>query len=205
MTFPRLLKPRSRLHFFSAHWPSLNIMCSIPSRLRQPFERLVRWRIVAKVDSIGLLVRMLCPSRACKHALPGNECIAGKSKKAINSSRSFNFSITSRQLCVLSRTPSSMARKRFSPRSLTPMMTRAHLKNRSAWLKHRNKHNVIARWQFTIQDARIKLKNLYPAIWMIQSTSPVQRLHCSPVSKPNSVLPYARSSFQSLIHPYRFP
>ena len=31
----------------------------MPSRDKQPFERLVRWRIVAKVDSIGLLVRML--------------------------------------------------------------------------------------------------------------------------------------------------
>ena len=34
-------------------------MCYMPSRDKQPFERLVRWRIVAKVDSIGLLVRML--------------------------------------------------------------------------------------------------------------------------------------------------
>jgi hypothetical protein len=34
----------------------------------------------------------------------------------------------------------------------------------SVWLKHRNKHNVKARWQYTNQDARIKLKNLYPAI-----------------------------------------
>ena len=34
-------------------------MCYMRSRDKQPFERLVRWRIVAKVDSIGLLVRML--------------------------------------------------------------------------------------------------------------------------------------------------
>lgn len=34
-------------------------MCSIPSRERQPFERLVRCRMVAKAGSIGLLVRML--------------------------------------------------------------------------------------------------------------------------------------------------
>ena len=33
-----------------------------------------------------------------------------------------------------------------------------------AWLRHRNKHNVKASWQFTNNDARIKLKNLYPAI-----------------------------------------
>ena len=32
-------------------------MCSMPSRDRQPLERLVRWLIVSKVDSIGLLVR----------------------------------------------------------------------------------------------------------------------------------------------------
>jgi len=32
----------------------------MPSRDRQPFERLVRCLIVAKADSIGLLVRILC-------------------------------------------------------------------------------------------------------------------------------------------------
>ena len=31
---------------------------------------MVRWRMVAKVDSIGFVVRMLC------------QCLAGKSKKA---------------------------------------------------------------------------------------------------------------------------
>jgi hypothetical protein len=36
------------------------VLCSIPSRDRQPFDRLVRCRIVANADSIGLLVRMLC-------------------------------------------------------------------------------------------------------------------------------------------------
>ena len=34
----------------------------------------------------------------------------------------------------------------------------------AAWLKRRNKHNVKADWRFTTDDARIKLKNLYPAI-----------------------------------------
>ena len=35
--------------------------------------------------------------------------------------RDFNFSNTSRQLCVDSRIPSSIARKCFSPRSFTPI------------------------------------------------------------------------------------
>ena len=34
----------------------------------------------------------------------------------------------------------------------------------AAWLDHRNKHHVTADWQFTNQQARIKLKNLYPVI-----------------------------------------
>ena len=38
----------------------------------------------------------------------------------------FSFNKTSRQLCVDSRTPSSIARKRFSPRSFTPITTNAH-------------------------------------------------------------------------------
>ena len=33
-----------------------------------------------------------------------------------------------------------------------------------AWLLRRNKHNVKANWRFTTQDARIKLKNLYPVL-----------------------------------------
>jgi hypothetical protein len=33
-----------------------------------------------------------------------------------------------------------------------------------AWLQRRNKYHVKADWQFATQDARIKLKNLYPAI-----------------------------------------
>ena len=32
----------------------------------------------------------------------------------------------------------------------------------SAWLLRRNKHHAKADWRFTTQDARIKLKNLYP-------------------------------------------
>jgi hypothetical protein len=33
-----------------------------------------------------------------------------------------------------------------------------------AWQKRRNTHNAKADWQFTTADARIKLKNLYPAL-----------------------------------------
>jgi len=33
-----------------------------------------------------------------------------------------------------------------------------------AWLQRRNKHNVKADWRFTTENARIKLKNLYPVI-----------------------------------------
>jgi hypothetical protein len=32
------------------------------------------------------------------------------------------------------------------------------------WQKYRNIHNVKADWHFTTQDARVKLKRLYPAI-----------------------------------------
>jgi hypothetical protein len=34
----------------------------------------------------------------------------------------------------------------------------------AAWLQQRNKHHVKADWRFTNQDARIKLKNLYPVL-----------------------------------------
>ena len=34
----------------------------------------------------------------------------------------------------------------------------------TAWMARRNKHNIKADWQFTTEDARIKLKSLYPAI-----------------------------------------
>jgi len=33
-----------------------------------------------------------------------------------------------------------------------------------AWLQRRNKYNVKADWRFTTEDARIKLKNLYPVL-----------------------------------------
>ena len=55
----RQSKPRSFRQFCSAHCPSLNIMCSMPSRDRQPFERLVRWRIVAKAASSALVLLIL--------------------------------------------------------------------------------------------------------------------------------------------------
>ena len=66
ITLARYANPRSRRQFSCAHCPGLNIMWSMPSRVRHPFERLVRWRMVAKVDSIGLLVRMLCQWLCCK-------------------------------------------------------------------------------------------------------------------------------------------
>jgi hypothetical protein len=52
---------RQRLHHphINAHVRQFGQKLS-SSRDRQPFERFVRCRIVAKADSIGLLVRMLC-------------------------------------------------------------------------------------------------------------------------------------------------
>jgi hypothetical protein len=38
------------------------------------------------------------------------------------------------------------------------------IKEIAAWEKHRNKHHTKADWQFTTDDARIKLKHLYPSI-----------------------------------------
>jgi hypothetical protein len=34
----------------------------------------------------------------------------------------------------------------------------------SAWLQQRNKHHAKADWRFTTEDARIRLKNLYPVL-----------------------------------------
>jgi len=50
--------------------PNLNIMCSMSSRERQPFEHLARCRIVPKIDSIGLLVRILCQCFPGSHKMP---------------------------------------------------------------------------------------------------------------------------------------
>jgi hypothetical protein len=36
--------------------------------------------------------------------------------------------------------------------------------NAAAWQKNRNKNNAIINWQFTTNDARIKLARLYPSI-----------------------------------------
>ena len=33
----------------------------------------------------------------------------------------------------------------------------------AAWQDHRNKHHAKANWQFTTDDARVKLKRLYPS------------------------------------------
>ncbi len=56
------------------------------------------------------------------------------------SPRDFSFNSTSRQLCVDSRTPSSIARKCFSPRSFTPITTRALAS--SALLSVRCRHRL---------------------------------------------------------------
>ncbi len=37
-------------------------------------------------------------------------------------------------------------------------------KHVAAWLQRRNKHHVKADWRFTTEDARIRLKNLYPVL-----------------------------------------
>jgi hypothetical protein len=34
----------------------------------------------------------------------------------------------------------------------------------AAWQHHRNKHHAKADWQFTADDARVKLKRLYPSL-----------------------------------------
>ena len=34
----------------------------------------------------------------------------------------------------------------------------------AAWRDHRNKHNTKANWQFTNEQARIKLRHLYPSL-----------------------------------------
>ena len=34
----------------------------------------------------------------------------------------------------------------------------------AAWQNHRNRHNTKANWQFTNEQARIKLKHLYPSL-----------------------------------------
>lgn len=40
----------------------------------------------------------------------------------------------------------------------------------AAWEDSRNKKHVKADWQFTIADARVKLKRLYPAMWTTRGT-----------------------------------
>ena len=34
----------------------------------------------------------------------------------------------------------------------------------AAWQEYRNKHHAKANWQFTNQDARVKLQRLYPSL-----------------------------------------
>ena len=37
----------------------------------------------------------------------------------------------------------------------------------AAWEDDRNKNHAKADWQFTTADARIKLKRLYPTLWLL--------------------------------------
>jgi hypothetical protein len=74
--FGETVNPLSFFQFCLAHFPTINIMRNIPSRERHPLGRLINWRIVAKREAIGLLVRTLY------------QCWVGKSN-AMSSSRSF--------------------------------------------------------------------------------------------------------------------
>jgi len=49
--------PLTRRHLFSADLANLNIIVSLARLVPHPFVRRWRRRIVAKVDSIGLVVR----------------------------------------------------------------------------------------------------------------------------------------------------
>ena len=52
---------------------------------------------------------------------------------------------------VISRGHASMAKPSQGP-----------IDRGAAWEDHRNKHHAKANWQFTTDDARVKLKRLYP-------------------------------------------
>ena len=58
---------RNRIHFFDADWASLNIIAKLARRVPFPFVLRCRSRIVANVDSMGLVVRKW------------TQCSAGKS------------------------------------------------------------------------------------------------------------------------------
>jgi hypothetical protein len=55
--FGEAFDARMRRHDFSASWTSLNASPRKVLRETQFFVRVVRWRTVANVDSIGLVVR----------------------------------------------------------------------------------------------------------------------------------------------------
>ena len=38
------------------------------------------------------------------------------------------------------------------------------IKKSQAWTRERNERHAIAHWQFTTEDARVKLRRLYPII-----------------------------------------
>jgi len=57
ITFARCPNPFNRRKVFSAVSANLNMNDNMVARVTQPFARSLRWRIVAKADSIGLVVR----------------------------------------------------------------------------------------------------------------------------------------------------
>jgi len=67
MSWPNFSTVVIRCQRFWASSANCNIMASALSLEKAPFTRLVRWRSVAKVDSMGLVARMC------------NQCSAGKS------------------------------------------------------------------------------------------------------------------------------
>ena len=47
----------------------------------------------------------------------------------------------------------------------------------AAWEQERNANHTKANWHFTTSKARVKLKHLYPSIWLNRATSPSRLLH----------------------------
>src|SRR5271165_3700002 len=74
--------------------------------------------------------------------------------------------VASRLTC-LSTSPSEPIRASSekienSPRASDWPQQQALQREVDAWQDHRNKHHAKADWQFTTNDARVKLKRLYP-------------------------------------------
>jgi hypothetical protein len=76
ISFGNWLWPSRRRQFFSAVWASLKIMASAVRFERHPFDRTVRWRTVAKVLSMGFVVRKCFP-------MLGGEVVEGEQRLMI--------------------------------------------------------------------------------------------------------------------------